>query len=178
MPSSFTDVTTCLIVIVFASRSIASHLSPITYLTSTKSITCSYFIPKLIGEISGNTARKSIKQIQQHNEGDSERISRVSSHKSHASRPSNNERGGDGTEKISAPKNSNHSNETTLLTSNETTLLVNSNALPVSNETTVLINDTVNKSSTQGVISSEAESSVDFKVMESLSSFDKNEIIE
>lgn len=95
-------------------------------------------IPMVVGELSGKNAKKSIKEIQKHNEGDSERLNRVSSRNSHVTKPGKTGRVGVGTEKFATNALATSANETTLLnTNNETTLLNN-------NETTLLINNTAN----------------------------------
>ena len=108
-------------------------------------------IPKVVGEVSGKTAKKSIQQIQKHNEGDSERILH-SSQNSNVTRPGKSGRMGVGTEKIKAGS----SNETTVLINNETTLLTDNSyvAEPVK------------------TVSAECE------VVETLSSYLKDELIE
>ena len=118
-------------------------------------------IPKVVGEVSGKTAKKSIQQIQKHNEGDSERIL-------HSSQNSNVTRPG----KIKADS----SNETTLLASNQT-------GVPAANETTVLINNetTLLKDNEYGIDAVKPVSygvSAECEVVETLSSYLKDELIE
>lgn len=99
-------------------------------------------IPMVVGELSGKNAKKSIKEIQKHNEGDSERLNRVSSRNSHVTKPGKTGRVGVGTEKFATNALATPANETTLLNSNETTLLNNNETtLLNNNETTLLINN-------------------------------------
>jgi hypothetical protein len=95
-------------------------------------------IPMVVGELSGKNAKKSIKEIQKHNEGNSERLNRVSSRNTHVTKPGKTGRVGVGTEKFTTNSLPAKANETTLLNSNETTLLNNNN------ETTLLNNNSVN----------------------------------
>ena len=95
-------------------------------------------IPMVVGELSGKNAKKSIKEIQKHNEGNSERLNRVSSRNTHVTKPGKTGRVGVGTEKFATNSLPSKANETTLLNSNETTLLNNNN------ETTLLNNNSVN----------------------------------
>lgn len=132
-------------------------------------------IPKVVGEVSGKTARKSIQQIQKHNEGDSERILH-SSQNSNVTRPGKSGRMGVGTEKIAGKTKADSSNETTLLVSNQT-------GVPAANETTVLINNetTLLKDNAYGIDAAKPVSygvSAECEVVETLSSYLKDELIE
>ena len=124
-------------------------------------------IPKVVGEVSGKTAKKSIQQIQKHNEGDSERVLH-SSQNSNVTRPGKSGRMGVGTEKIKTGS----SNETTLLASNQADP-------PAANETTVLIsNETTLLTDNSYVAESAKIVSAECEVVETLSSYLKDELIE
>lgn len=113
-------------------------------------------IPKVVGEVSGKTAKKSIQRIQQHNAGDSERIIRSSGKGKNLSKPGYSGRVGVGTEKIASSK-----------------------VRMMSEETTVLVENTVNKEQNiVGVPNQIPVNSVYCEEVESLSSYSESEIIE
>ena len=132
-------------------------------------------IPKVVGEVSGKTAKKSIQQIQKHNEGDSERILHSSSN-SNVTRPGKSGRMGVGTEKIAGKQKLDPSNETTLLASNQNAVAAsNETTVLTSNETTLLTNNIIgmeNKPPVSSGVSAEC------KVVETLSSYLGDELIE
>lgn len=143
-------------------------------------------IPMVVGELSGKKAKKSIQEIQKHNEGNSERLNRVSSRNTHVTKPGKTGRVGVGTEKFATNALTTKSNETTLLNSNETTLLNNSNETTLlnNNETTLLSNNSVNMNNSNvinqaPVITSNAmASNSEFAVVETLESALDETIIE
>ena len=132
-------------------------------------------IPRVIGELTGRTARKSIQEIQKHNAGNSG-SARLSSHDSHATKPGKTGRVGVGTEKFNTAALNTQSNETTLLQENmnETTLLQEN-----VNETTLLSG---NEAAITGYANTYETTllnmTVTFELIEEISSYLDNEIIE
>jgi hypothetical protein len=143
-------------------------------------------IPMVVGELSGKNAKKTIKEIQKHNEGNSERLNRVSSRNTHVTKPGKTGRVGVGTEKFATNSLPSKANETTLLNSNETTLLNNNNETTLlnNNENTQPNNNAVNmynsNVSTQVTVISANNTVVnsEFAVVETLESALDDTIIE
>ena len=138
-------------------------------------------IPKVVGELTGSTARKSIQKIQEHNKNNSGKLVHSADPNSHVTKPG---RVGVGTEKFSTKSLTSASNETTVLVNNETTVLVNNETTVLksnSNETTVLINNEVPAPATaQAEVASvpaQTVASANFEVVESLSYYMENELI-
>lgn len=132
-------------------------------------------IPKVAGEVSGKTAKKSIQQIQKHNEGDSERILHTSQN-SNVTRPGKSGRMGVGTEKISGKQKAAYANETTLLVDNQAKApAANETTVLTSNETTLLSGNsyvTEPYKPVSGGVAAKCE------VVETLSSYLQDELIE
>lgn len=144
-------------------------------------------IPRVFGELSGRTAKRSIKEIEKHNSGNEP--GRAGYHKP-SSRPGKSGRVGVGTEKFATASLAPKANETTLLdstnnettlldaTNNETTLLDSSN-----NQTTLLQADegVIEPASSAGEATHEAaanNANAGFTIEEEMSSYLNDEIIE
>ena len=133
-------------------------------------------IPKVVGELTGSTARKSIQKIQEHNKNNSGKLVHSADPNSHVTKPSKTGRVGVGTEKFSTKSLTSASNETTVLVNNETTVLKSN-----SNETTVMINNEVPapapaQAEVAGV-PAQTVATANFEVVESLSYYMENELI-
>ena len=137
-------------------------------------------IPKVVGELTGSTARKSIQKIQEHNKNNSGKLVHSSDPNSHVTKPSKTGRVGVGTEKFKTSTLEAKNSETTVLVNNETTILTNNN------ETTILVENSTSAPAAQvpapaAVAAStpaQGVSPANCEVVESLASYMENELIE
>ena len=128
-------------------------------------------IPKVVGELSGRTAKKSIQQIQEHNKNNSGNLIHSAKQNPHVTKPGKTGRVGVGTEKFSTSALESKNNETTVLVNKETTPAASS-------ETTVLNPNAANVAANAPVVPAQTVVQSEFKEVESLSSFMENELIE
>lgn len=136
-------------------------------------------IPKVVGELTGRTAKKSIQKIQEHNKNNSGKLVHSSDPNSHVTKPSKTGRVGVGTEKFKTSALEAKNSETTVLVSNETTILTNNN------ETTILVENSASvpaatiPAPATAVESTPAEgvAPADCEVVESLAFYMENELI-
>lgn len=128
-------------------------------------------IPKVVGELSGSTAKKSIQKIQEHNKNNSGNLVHSNNPNSHVTKPSKTGRVGVGTEKFSTSALESSSNETTLLVNKEP-------ENPAANETTVLKQDIANAPVVSPSVQSQPVTQEGFEEVESLASYMENELIE
>ena len=138
-------------------------------------------IPKVVGELSGSTAKKSIQKIQEHNASNTGNLVHSPKPNSHVTKPSKTGRVGVGTEKFPTSALASQNSETTVLVNNETTILTNNS------ETTLLVNNSapVAAPSEASVPSSDVASTqvqtvipAECEIIESLSFYMENELIE